>query len=67
MHLFRATVATLLLTGIAVAQDHLSFSTGDGGLVHADLYGKNDRGVVLAHGGRSNKESSRKQAETLEN
>jgi predicted alpha/beta hydrolase len=66
MHLFRATVATLLLTGIAVAQEHVSFPTGDGGVIHADLYGNGDRGIVLAHGGRFNKESWKKQAETLE-
>jgi pimeloyl-ACP methyl ester carboxylesterase len=66
MHLFRAIVATLMLTGIAVAQEHVSFPTRDGGVIHADLYGNGDRGVVLAHGGRFNKESWKKQAETLE-
>ena len=66
MRPFRAIVATFLLTGIAAAQEHVSFPTGDGGFVHGDLYGKGDRGVVLAHGGRFNKESWKKQAETLE-
>lgn len=47
------------------AQEHVSFSTKDGGTVYADLYGKGDRGVVLAHGGRFNKESWAKQAQTL--
>jgi hypothetical protein len=31
---------------------HVSFVTEDGGLLYADLYGKGDRGVVFAHGGR---------------
>ncbi len=47
------------------AQEHVSFPTRDGGLVYADVYGKGDRGVVLAHGGRFNKESWKKQAQTL--
>ena len=36
-----------------------------GGLIYADLYGKGDRGVVLAHGGRFTKESCQPQAQTL--
>lgn len=63
---FRMLAATLFLTGIASAQDRVSFPTEDGGLVYADLYGSGDRGVVLAHGGRFNKESWEKQARTLE-
>jgi pimeloyl-ACP methyl ester carboxylesterase len=55
-----------LLAGLAVAQEHVSFPTQDGGLVYADLYGKGDRCVVLAHGGRFNKESWAKQARVLE-
>jgi alpha-beta hydrolase superfamily lysophospholipase len=43
----------------------VSFSTQDGGLVYANLYGKGDRGIVLAHGGRFNKESWEKQAQVL--
>jgi hypothetical protein len=63
---FRAIIATLLLTAIAAAQEHVSFLTRDGGLVHADLYGKGDRAVVLAHGRRFNKESWKTQAQALE-
>lgn len=44
---------------------HLSLPTQDGGLISADLYGKGKRGVVLAHGGRFNKESWEKQARQL--
>ena len=50
----------------AAAQKEISFPTQDGGLIYADLYGKGDRGVVLAHGGRFNKKSWEKQARALE-
>jgi pimeloyl-ACP methyl ester carboxylesterase len=46
-------------------KQHISFSTEDGGIIYADLYGKGDRGVVLAHGGRFNKESWGPQAQYL--
>ena len=39
------------------AQARVSFPTADSGLVYADLYGKGEHGVVLAHGGRFNKKS----------
>ncbi len=58
-------MVVLVLAGPAAAQDRVSFPTQDGGLVYADVYGKGDRGVVLAHGGRFNKESWKKQAEAL--
>jgi esterase/lipase len=66
MSIFRMSVASLLLAGIAVGEEQVSFETRDGGLIHADLYGKGDRAVILAHGGRFNKESWKKQAEELE-
>ncbi len=44
---------------------HVSFPTEDGGVVHAILYGAGDHGVVLAHGGRFNKESWAAQAPVL--
>jgi pimeloyl-ACP methyl ester carboxylesterase len=37
----------------------------DGYTLHAGQYGSGSRGVVLVHGGRFNKESWKKQAETL--
>lgn len=43
----------------------VSFPTQDEGLIYANLYGKGERGVVLAHGGRFNKESWDKQARQL--
>lgn len=47
------------------AAELVSFPTQDGGLIYANLYGKGERGVVLAHGGRFNKESWDKQAREL--
>jgi pimeloyl-ACP methyl ester carboxylesterase len=58
-------IVVLLLAGVAAAQRTLSFPTEDGGLIYADVYGEGDRDVVLAHGGRFNKESWEKQARTL--
>ena len=60
-----ADFAFLTHTSVLRAQQHLSFPTQDGGRVYADMYGKGDRGVVLAHGGRFNKESWAKQAREL--
>lgn len=57
--------STIALAALASAQDHVSFSTQDGGLIYADVYGIGDRGVVLAHGGQFNKESWEKQAREL--
>ncbi len=55
----------LFLAGSASAQRPVSFPTEDGGLIYADLYGEGEKGVVLAHGGRFNKESWAQQAQTL--
>jgi pimeloyl-ACP methyl ester carboxylesterase len=52
----------LALTIAASAQQAVSFATDDGGKICADLYGQGTRAVVLAHGGRFNKESWRGQA-----
>jgi pimeloyl-ACP methyl ester carboxylesterase len=49
----------------APAQQRVSFPTEDGGRICADLYGQGARGVILAHGGRFNKESWREQANAL--
>ncbi len=59
-----AALATLVLTGCTDRQ-HVSFPTQDGGVVYADVYGESDRAVVLAHGGRFNKESWATQARAL--
>jgi pimeloyl-ACP methyl ester carboxylesterase len=60
-----AIITTFFLSGLARAQEHVSFPTQDEGQIYGDLYGKGDRGVVLAHGGRFNKESWEKQAQAL--
>lgn len=62
---FLMAVAALPVGGMLQAQERVTFPTEDGGLVHADLYGKGNKGVVLAHGGRFNKESWKKQATEL--
>ncbi len=65
MQPLRALVAAALLAGGTGAPERVSFPTPDGGLVYADVYGAGDRGVILAHGGRFNKESWMPQARTL--
>src|SRR5262245_4387506 len=56
----------LVLAGCAKAPEDLTFPTRDGGLIYADVYGMGARGVVLAHGGRFNKESWGAQARALQ-
>ena len=65
MFLLKALLATLLMAQLVAAQKHVSFPTEDGGMVSADIYGNGERGLVLAHGGRFNKESWQKQARTF--
>jgi pimeloyl-ACP methyl ester carboxylesterase len=63
--MFIAILAVLFSHAVG-AQSSVSFPTEDGGTVYADVYGKGENGVVLAHGGRFNKESWQKQARILE-
>lgn len=65
--IFGAVLAVLVLAGFASAQEQVSFPTQDGGFIYSDSYGKGDRGVVLAHGGRFNRGSWKKQARALAN
>jgi pimeloyl-ACP methyl ester carboxylesterase len=65
MAAFRSMLTAVALTGVAAAQQGVSFPTQDGGLIYGDMYGKGARAVVLAHGGRFNKESWEKQARAL--
>ena len=67
MLILRTLLTSLFLAAFPVAKERVSFPTQDGGVVFADLYGNGDRGVVLAHGGRFNKESWEKQAVVLGN
>ena len=60
-----ATLAALFFSHVTAAPKTISFPAQDGGLIFADVYGAGDRGIVLAHGGRFNKESWAKQAQTL--
>jgi alpha-beta hydrolase superfamily lysophospholipase len=57
--------AALALAMAAPAQETVTFAADDGGQVCADLYGQGGNAVVLAHGGRFNKESWRDQAVLL--
>ncbi len=65
MLMLRALLASLLLAGLAAAQERVSFPTQDGGVVYADSYGEGERSVLLAHGGRFDKASWEKQARVL--
>src|SRR5580704_12315851 len=60
-----ALLAGLLIANVASAQKTVSFPTEDGGVVFADMYGSGDKAVVLAHGGRFNKEGWAPQAHQL--
>jgi dienelactone hydrolase len=64
----RATAVLCVVTaaGPLEAQEAVSFPTDDRGTIHAETYGRGERGVVLAHGGRFKKESWRPQARILE-
>jgi pimeloyl-ACP methyl ester carboxylesterase len=65
------TLAVLSLTfpaSFALAQRPVTFPLpGQSAQIQADLYGGGTRGVILAHGGRFNKESWKKQAAVLAN
>jgi len=65
MSAIRILTLALALPLLASAQRSVSFATDDGGHICADLYGEGSRAVVLAHGGRFNKESWRDQALSL--
>jgi pimeloyl-ACP methyl ester carboxylesterase len=65
MPALRALPLALVLSNLVTAQQSISFPTEDGGRVCADLYGKGNRAVLLAHGGRFSKESWTDQAHTL--
>ena len=65
MSLLNVLVALLVAGQSPAPPEHTSFPTEDGGVVHADIYGAGERGIVLVHGGRFNKESWAKQASAL--
>jgi pimeloyl-ACP methyl ester carboxylesterase len=58
-----STACMALVCALPVsAQTTVSFSTQDGAVIFADLYGSGSRGLVLVHGGQFNKESWAPQA-----
>jgi len=63
--MLQTTLLALAVATVGSAQQSISFPAEDGGRVCADLYGQGTRAVVLAHGGRFNKESWRVQADAL--
>ncbi len=65
MDLLRTMLLVLAMAVPATGQQPISIPVTDGGRVCADLYGRGTRAVVLAHGGRFNKESWRVQARAL--
>jgi alpha-beta hydrolase superfamily lysophospholipase len=65
MRVLMALVASAVLSAVASAQTTVSFATEDGGVVFADVYGSGERAVLLAHGGRFNKESWAQQVPVL--
>ena len=58
-------MGVLLMASAPVTPKEVSFPSSDGGVVYADVYGSGDRGVLLAHGARFNKESWKDQAHQL--
>lgn len=65
MTVLRALAIAALIIAPVAAQETISFSTEDGGKICANVYGNGPRAVVLAHGGRFQKESWRDQARAL--
>jgi dienelactone hydrolase len=65
MSVLRAVPIAFILTMLLAAQQTISFPTKDGGQLCGNLYGQGDRAVILAHGGRFNKESWKEQAQVL--
>jgi len=65
MCMLQTALLAVAVATVASAQQSISFPAEDGGRVCADLYGPGTYAVVLAHGGRFNKESWRVQANAL--
>lgn len=60
-------VALAAVARAAQTADAVSFKTQDGWVIHADLYGAGERGLVLVHGGRFTKSSWRPQVQDFVN
>lgn len=61
----RLILGVSTMAALFAASEEVSFPAEDGGVVHADLYGAGDRGVVLAHGMKFDKASWKEQAVQL--
>jgi alpha-beta hydrolase superfamily lysophospholipase len=61
----RLILGVLTMATLFASPKEVSFPAGDGGVVHADLYGAGNRGVVLAHGMKFDKASWKEQATQL--
>jgi pimeloyl-ACP methyl ester carboxylesterase len=61
-----AVLLCLLTLAPCMAQETVRFATDDGGSIVADLYPGGRRAVILAHGGRFNRQSWKPQAELLQ-
>ena len=69
MRSIQAVLSAVLIfsSSIGSGQELVHFSTADGAHIQADLYGSGTNAVVLAHGGRFDKESWEDQARALAN
>src|SRR5687768_7455649 len=57
-----AGLIAVLFASLSQAGEAVSFPTRDGGIVHALVEASGEHGLILAHGGRFNKESWQAQA-----
>jgi len=66
MKFARVALACILLHCAAFAQRTIAIAIpGTSASIHGDIYGDGPRGLVLAHGGRFNKESWKEQAQVF--
>ena len=65
--MIKLLVGVSAMAALFAGSQEVSFPAEDGGVVHADLYGAGDRGVVLAHGMKFDKASWKDQAVQLAN
>src|SRR5579863_5006187 len=63
--MIRAAILGIALACISAAQQRISIPAKEGGVIYADQYGRGNRAVVLAHGGRFDRKSWSRQAQAL--
>ena len=59
------TFLIAILSVSVLAKEQVFFPTEDGGRIQADIFGKGEHGVILAHGGRFNKDTWTNQVDAL--